>query len=160
MENKAYIEDSPILPRMLTYTMVGVFAATFICMLLTSEDVPMWIIGATAVVFVIVAILAYVARLRVRVDQDGVEVVHMFRTTTYPRDMILDKRLGELADIRNYSNWDLKGVKRRTYTRVGDDCGVALKIKGKTVVVISSADHEALFAHVPTEIREEDPQDA
>ena len=61
----------------------------------------------------------------------------------------------ELGEIRSYSNWSLKGVKHQNFARVGEEYGVALKVKGMRVVTISSGDHETLFARIPVESKEE-----
>ena len=62
---------------------------------------------------------------------------------------IIEVRIGELNVIKNYSNWTLKGVKYRTYSAVGEDMGVGLKITGKRVIYLSTKDPEALAAALP-----------
>jgi hypothetical protein len=64
---------------------------------------------------------------------------------------IFDSRQGELALIRSYSAWDLKGVKHKAYMAVGDDLGVAMKLTGKRVVTVSVQDPEAMAKHLPRE---------
>ncbi len=153
MVDHTYTEDAPLLSRTLTYILAGTLVATLVCMFVTS--VPSWMSIVSAVVFAIIIVFVWLARLSVKVSSEGVEVRYLFRRRNYPADTILDKRCGELTAIRNYSNWNLKGVKHRAFTRIDDEYGVALKLKGKQVVVISSADHERMFENVPVEIVEE-----
>lgn len=160
MEDCGFTESSPLLPRKLTYLLAALFGATvlFMAAMVVSGigDMPAWMLWTSAVVFVAVTLFALFARLDVSVSDEGVDVMFIVKRSSYPRDDILDKRHGDLGDIKSYSNWSLKGVKHTTYSRVGDECGVALKLKGKRVVVISSARAEEMFRCVPTEIIEED----
>lgn len=159
MEDAPYRESAPLLPRNLAYIVAAVLAATLVCMVateyLTDAEMPSWVIAATAVIFVAAVAFMLAARMDVEVGPEGVTIRYLFRTRTYPRDQILDKRSGDLEDIRNYSRWNLKGVSHRSYTRIGDECGVALKLKGKMVVVFSSADPDRACGLVPTEVPED-----
>ena len=69
----------------------------------------------------------------------------MFRKTVVRGDEVIDVRQGDLTEIRNYGNWNLKGVKHRSFSRVGDDEGVAMKLMGKRVVVVSTSEPERVF---------------
>lgn len=157
MEGDAYREGGPLLPRQLTCVLAIVLVAALACMAwtayFTDSGTPSWTVPVTAVVFAVVIAFAWAARLDVAVSDGGVEVTYLFKTVSYPRDEILDKRVGEVDEIKNYGNWNLKGVKHKLYSRVGDEDGVAIKLKGKRVAVISSADAEELFARVPLEER-------
>lgn len=160
MEDDAYREGGPLLPRQLTYILAAVLVATLGCMaymeLATDAGMPGWTVPVSAVVFAIVIVFAWVARLDVEVSDAGIEIKYLFRTVSLPRDEILDKRVGDLDQIKNFATWNLKGVKHRLYSRVGEEGGVAVKLKGKRVAVISSADPEAMFARVPLEVREDE----
>lgn len=155
MDESAYVENGPLLPRKLTYVLSAILLATLVCMAVTNSDLPAWMLGTTAVLFLIVIAAAFWASLGVEVSSDKVVIRYLFKTYELTRDMILDKRCRELSEIRSYSNWSLKGVKHQNFARVGEEYGVALKIKGMRVVTISSYDHETLFARIPVESEEE-----
>ncbi len=164
MQDMTYTEDAPILPRLLTYILAGVLLSTLACMavmdLFTNSGMPSWMIPVTLIIFIVVLVIVWFAKFGVKVTSEGVEVNYLFKKYFYERDRIIDKRCGDLEDIKCYSKWDLKGVKRKTFIRIGDENGVALKIKGMEVVVISSSDYETLFEAVPVEIIEEGSEDA
>lgn len=150
-----YRESNPILPRNLTYIVAIVLIATLAFMALSDpvmgDGPPVWMTAVSAVVFVIVIAILLILRMDVDVFDDRIEVVYAFRHIRVEGREVIDVRHGDLGDIRNYGNWNLKGVKHRAYTRIGEDGGIALKLLGKRVVVLSSADPEALFAAVPRE---------
>lgn len=155
MEDALFEESTPLLPRKLTYITAALLGATLVFMVVMDltggTSMPLWMVEVSAVLFAAIVVFLWIARMTVTVTSDGVSVSYIFRRMTFPRDDILDKRRGELSEIRHYSNWSLKGVKHNAYTRIGEDNGVALKLKGKRVVVLSSADPENLFETVPTE---------
>lgn len=155
MEDDTFREGGPLLPRNLTYVVAAVFAATLACMALTTDSLPSWTLPVTAAAFIVVLAFLWVARLDVEASPEGLRVRHLFKVREFPRDQILDKRTGELDQIRSYANWNLKGVKHSLYSRIGEEYGVAVKLKGKRVVVVSSEDAERLFACVPLEVRED-----
>lgn len=155
MDESAYVERGPLLPRKLTYVLSAILLATLVCMAVTDSDLPAWMLSTTAVLFLIVIAAAFWTSLGIEVSSDKVVIRYLFKTYELTRDMILDKRCGELGEIRSYSNWSLKGVKHQNFARVGEEYGVALKVKGMRVVTISSGDHETLFARIPVESKEE-----
>ena len=155
MDESAYVECGPLLPRKLTYVLSAILLATLVCMAVTSSNLPAWMLGSTAVLFLIVMTAAFWASLGVEVSSNKVVIRYLFKTYELTRDMILDKRCGELSEIRSYSNWSLKGVKHQNFARVGEEYGVALKVKGMRIVTISSSDHETLFVRIPVESEEE-----
>ena len=53
--------------------------------------------------------------------------------------------------IRSYDGWNLKGVKHKAYMAIGEDLGVAVKLTAKRVMVLSSAEPEALYDVLPKE---------
>lgn len=156
MADVLYEENGPILPRNLAWILTGVLVATLAFMCIMHSDIGWTGIAVVAVFFIAAIALAFCLRLSVTVTEEGVEMLYMIRRRTFPRDTILDKREGRLEDIRSYSQWDLKGVSHKSYLRTGDEDGVALKLKGKAVVVISSADPDAFYAAVPIEIMDGD----
>ena len=155
MEDPSRRESAPLLPRNLAWILAAVLVATLACMAytayLTDSGMPSWIVPLSAVVFLAAILLCFAARMDVEVSGDGVRVTYLFRRREYPRDQIIDKRFGDLENIRNYSQWNLKGVSHKSYTRVGEEGGVALKLKGKRVVVFSSSDPEGMYGIVPVE---------
>ena len=116
-----YRESRPIMPRNLTYLVAAVLLATLAFMALseslTGAGMPVWMIAASAVVFIIIIVALLVLRLDLVIYGDRV--------------------------------WNLKGVKHRSYTRIGDECGIAMKVTGKRVVVVSTQDPEAAAGAVP-----------
>lgn len=156
-----YRESRPILPRNLAYLSAAVLIATLAFMVFSEyvldAHMPSWTIPLTAVVFVIIIVVLLVLRMDLEIYPDKVVITHAFRKTVVEGREILDVRSGDLTEIRNYGGWNLKGVKHRTFSRIGDDEGVALKVMGKRVVVFSTEDPEHVHAIVP---REERPADA
>ena len=154
MEDAVYREENPLLPRNLTYILASVLIVAVIAMPISGAE--MWMTAASALIFAVAIVFCLIAKLRVDVYPDRMEVAHLFRTRIYGRDEMLEKRCGELADIRSYSNWDLKGVKRLNYARIGEDSGVAIKVRGMRIVTISSQDPESLLASIPTADKEDE----
>ena len=150
-----YRESSPILPRNLAYVVAAVLIATLAFMAVSEPlfgaGMPVWMIAVSAVVFAAVTVLLLVLRMDVEVYGDAVEITYAFRRVRVEGREVIDVRRGELGAIRNYANWNLKGVKHRSYTRIGEDEGVALKLLGKRVVVFSTTDPEGVYAIVPRE---------
>lgn len=157
--NELFDERAPLLPRPLSYIVLAVLATTAVFIVISGSKMDSVLIVLTVAIFAVAILISWFAELRVSVYDDCVVVRNVIREQKYDRDDILDKRCGELSDIRSYSPWSLKGVKHQSFSRVGEDYGVAIKLKGKRVVVISSGDHKALFESIPVEIREES-QDA
>jgi len=151
MDDPIYREDRPLMPRNLSLTVAAVLASTLVCMLICGSSVPSWTIAASAAIFAAAVLICFAAKLDVSVYPDRVEILFVTKRIVIPREEILDKRAGELGDIRSYSNWNLKGVKHQNFSRVGDDDGVSLKLMGKRVVTVSSADCRSLLDAIPTE---------
>jgi len=150
-----FYEARPLLPRNLAYIAIGVFAATlaFAAVMQFATDIEFtpWALPVLAVVLVIVMVLSLTLRHAVSVTEEAVTIVQGYRRISIPMAEIFDSRFGELGLIRSYSDWDLKGVKHRAYMAVGDDLGVAMKLTGKRVVVVSVQDPEAMTKHLPRE---------
>ena len=141
-----YRESRPILPRNLAYLSAAVLIATLAFMVFSEyvldAHMPSWTIPVTAVVFVIIIVVLLVLRMDLEVYPDKVVITHAFRKTVVEGREILDVRSGDLTEIRNYGGWNLKGVKHRTFSRIGDDEGVALKVMrsnriGTTTLLVS-----------------------
>ena len=148
-------ESRPIMPKMLTYILAGILLATVAFMAVSKYmldvDMPDWAIPLLLVISVVTILVTVFARLTVTVDDDGLTVVYAVRTVKVPFDEIIDCRQGELALIRSYDKWNLKGVKHKAYMAIGEDLGVAVKLTAKRVLVVSSADPEALYDLLPKE---------
>ena len=156
-----YRESRPILPRNLAYLAAAVLIATLAFMVFSQyvldTQMPSWTIPASAVIFAVIIIVLLVLRLDLEVYGDRVEITYVFRRIVIEGSEVIDVRRGDLTEIRNYGNWNLKGVKHRSYSRIGDDEGVAMKLMGKRVVVVSTSKPETVFGLVPR-APEEEPQ--
>ena len=155
-----YSESRPVLPRNLTYLVAVVLIATAAFMTISPSmfgtEMPSWSIPVTWILFVIVIALLLVLRMDVSIDSETVRIVYCFRTVTVSMGEIIDSRFGDLTEIRNYGQWNLRGVKHRSYVRIGDDDGVAMKVRGKRVIVFSTADAEVVCAMLPKDAPKED----
>ena len=154
----SFRESRPILPKQLFLVMTGVLLSSLAFMaatvLLLHSDMPAWSLPVTAALFLAIIIVCALMKLDVECTEKGVSIRYIVRKVFIPREDIIGKRRGELGEIRNYGSWNLKGVSHKTYSVIGDDMGVALKIKGKRVVVVSSQRAEELFDAVPVEKEE------
>ena len=146
-------ESRPVLPRPLAYAMAAVLLATSAFMAVSryamGVDMPGWALPAVTVVFLVIIVLTFVLRYEVTVRDDGIEVLHCHKRTRVPTDEVLDRRAGELALIKRYDGWNLMGVKQKAFTAVGDDDGVAVKLTGYRVLVLSTARPDELEAAIP-----------
>ncbi len=162
--DQPYRESRPILPRNLTYVVAVVLMATVAFMAFSvyflNVEMPSWSIPVTAILFIIVIAALLVIRMDVEVDGESVRIVHAFRTVTVPMGDIIDSRHGDLTAIRSYGGWNLKGVRHRTYSRIGDEEGVAMKLVGKRVVVFSTSDPERVSAMLPKDGQAADGREA
>ena len=154
-----YRESRPILPRNLAYLAAVVLIATLAFMVFSQyvldTQMPSWTIPASAVIFAVIIVVLLVLRLDLEVYGDRVEITYVFRRTVIEGSEVIDVRRGDLTEIRNYGNWNLKGVKHRSYSRIGDDEGVAMKLMGKRVVVVSTSEPETVFGLIPRAPEEE-----
>lgn len=154
-----FTESRPIMPKDLTLITAGVLLATLAFMAISrifmDIDMPLWTVLASAVLFIAVIVVLFVLKMDVTVSASGVEIVYAFRKIQIPAEEIIDLRKGELGDIRNYANWNLKGVKHRSFTCIGDDFGVALKLLGKRVVVFSTTTPDEAFEAISSIRKEE-----
>ena len=69
----------------------------------------------------------------------------------------VSRRVARLEDeniIKNYSDWTLKGVKYKTYSVIGLDLGIGLKVTGKRVFFMSAEDPERIASLLPKEEKE------
>ncbi len=150
----SFTESRPVIPRMLSALLAAVFASTAVFMIVMKyvfgSDIPEWSIAAVAAVFALISAACFLIRFEVTVTEDDIRIRYILKRITIPFDTVIDKKTGDMTAIRNYGSWNLKGVKHKTYSAVGEESGVALKLTGKRVVVISSGDPGKLFSLIPT----------
>lgn len=148
-------ESRPIMPLQLTYVLSAVLIATVAFMAISKyaldTDMPGWAIPVVAVVFVVIIVLSFVLKLSVMINDDGMDIQYAIRKVHIPMDEFIDRRVGEMSLIKSYDNWNLKGVKHRIYAAIGEDDGVAMKLTGKRVLVLSSKDPQAIADLLPTD---------
>ena len=141
------------MPRNLTIILAAVLIVTVASMAVTKyvygSDIPEFPIIAAAIIFAIAIMFCFISKFTISIYDDRIEITHILRKVTVKFEEIIEVRIGELNVIKNYSNWTLKGVKYRTYSAVGEDMGVGLKITGKRVIYLSTKDPEALAAALP-----------
>ena len=155
----SFRESRPILPKKLFLVLTAVLLSTLafmVCMVLIfHSDMPAWSLPVTAILFMVIILFCSLTKLTVECTGEAVSIRYIVRKVVIPYKEIIDKKWGELGEIRNYGSWNLKGVSHKTYSVIGDDYGVALKLLGKRVVVVSSQEAEKLFRTIPVEKKEE-----
>ncbi len=148
-----YQESHPVLPRNLSIILTIVLAATWLFMIVYKfvyyPELPDLALIVTGVAFAIACVMCFLMNFSVRVYEDSIEMKYLFFRVQLPKEQIIDTRTGELNIIKNYSDWTLKGVKYKTYSVIGLDLGVGLKVTGKRVFFFSAEDPEAISALLP-----------
>jgi len=151
----SFNESRMVLPKNLALLLTAVLIATVAAMACTKlwyyKEMNEWSIYACAIIFAIAIVLCFLMRYSVTVYEDRIEVFYIVKKTVIPMEDIIDTKVGEITVIKNYANWNLKGVKYKTYSAIGDEYGVGLKLTGMRVFYLSSKDHEALYALLPKE---------
>lgn len=151
----SYQESRMILPKNLAILLSAMLVITWLAMLVTKfayyDGMSMTAILICGVFFAICVIACFAARYSVTVYEDRVEIFHVFRRVTISKAEIITTRIGEMNQIKNYSDWNLKGVKYRTYSVVGEEMAVGLKVTGKRVYYLSAENPEAIAALLPKE---------
>lgn len=153
-----YQESHMVLPKNLAFITAGIFAATLLFMIVYKfafyPDMPAVAIVCVAISFILVCLVCFLLKFTVSVYDDRIEMRYAFSTTSIPREQIIDTRTGELNIIKNYSDWTLKGVKYKTYSVIGLDLGIGLKVTGKRVFFMSAEDPEHIASLLPKEEKE------
>lgn len=146
-------ESRPVLPRqlaiILTLTLLATLAFMALMPYFTSSNMPGWMLGVTAVLFIIVIAVSFIPKMDVEVFDDSLVITHIFRKIEIPFEEILDKKFGSVYQIRNYGSYNLKGVKHRFYSVIGDDDGVAVKLTENRVVVFSTPNAQEIHDMLP-----------
>ena len=149
----SFKESRPIIPRRLSMILGAVLLLTvgFMAAMRAAGDMdmPSWAIPVTLVAFLAVIAICALPRLEVECSDGKVRIRYALKRMEIPFGDIIDKKRGDINEIRNYGSWNLKGVKHMTYAAVGDERGVAMKLAGKRVVVVSCEDADALFDVLP-----------
>ena len=144
-----------LLPKNLAVVLSVMLLVTWASMVATKylyySGMSTWAIAIAGIAFVIIIVLVFWMRFTVKVFDDRVELTYILRTATIPKEEIIDTRYGELNVIKNYANWNIKGVKYRTYSVIGEELGVGLKVTGKRVFFFSCSDPDAVAALLPKE---------
>ncbi len=153
-----YQEKRPILPLQLTYVLTAVLVATVAFMVFSrfvlDTAMPTWAIPVVALVFAIIIVGCFTLKFSVVITEDAIDVQYAVKKLHIPMDEVIDRRVGEIAAIKSYDNWNLKGVKHRSYVAIGEDDGVALKLTGKRVLVLSSVDPQSIAELLPRDDKE------
>ncbi|MGN0098425.1 MAG: hypothetical protein ACI38Y_03750 [Candidatus Methanomethylophilaceae archaeon] len=151
-------ETRPVMPFQLTCVLAGVLVATVVFMVFSryvlDTAMPGWAIPVVAVVFAVIIVLCLIGRFSVTVTDDAVDVQYFLKKIHIPMEEIIDRRAGEIAAIKSYDRWNLKGVKHKVCVAIGEDDGVALKLTGKRVLVLSSKDPQTLQDLLPRDDKE------
>jgi len=150
----SYQESRMILPKNLAILLSAMLVVTWIAMVVTKyaySDLPTVALIICGVVFAICVILCFAMRFSITVYDDRIEIFYIVKRTTIPKSEIITTRTGEINLIKNYSDWNLKGVKYKTYSAIGEEMGIGLKVTGKRVFYLSSKDPEAIAALLPKE---------
>ncbi len=155
----SFRESRPILPKKLFLILTAVLLSTLAFMAIMvfafHSTMPAWSLPVTAILFMVIIMFCALMKLTVECTEDYISIQYTVKKVVIPYTDIIDKKFGDLGDIRNYGSWNLKGVSHKTYSVIGDEMGVALKLLGKRVVVISSQDAKGLFKVIPVEKKEE-----
>ena len=150
----SYQESRMILPKNLAILLSAMLVVTWIAMVVTKyaySDLPTMALIVCGVVFAVCVILCFAMRFSITVYDDRIEIFYIVKRTTIPKSEIITTRTGEINLIKNYSDWNLKGVKYKTYSAIGEEMGIGLKVTGKRVFYLSSKDPEAIAALLPKE---------
>lgn len=144
-----------ILPKNLAILLSAMLVITWLAMIVTKfayyDGLSTTAIVICGVFFAICVILCFAMRYSVTVHEDRIEIFHIIKRATILKEEIITTRTGEMNIIKNYSDWNLKGVKYRTYSVVGEEMAIGLKVTGKRVYYLSSKDPEAIAALLPKE---------
>ena len=150
-----YMESRRLLPRnlsvLLAVTLIAAWASILVTKMFYYDGIPDIALAVCGVVFAATIILCFVLRFDITVYEDRIEIFYIYKTTVITKPEIIDTRVGELNLIKNYSAWNLKGVRYRTCSAIGEDMGIGLKVTGKRVLYLSSKDPEAIASHLPKE---------
>lgn len=148
----SYRESRMILPKNLAIIAALMLIASYAAILVTdyfydcSSDA---INIACGVVFLIAIVICFALRFTTEIYGDRIELKYIVKKTVIPFEQIIETKTGELNIIKSYTAWSLKGVKYHTYSAVGEDMGVGLKVTGKRVYYFSTTDPDTVASLLP-----------
>jgi len=118
------------------------------CCFIESVMVPPWMFALTSVIFGGVIIFFAALKLRVQI-KDSVVTVRFLKRYVIPFGEILDHKVDDIDVVRNFSGWGLKKVTIKNCICAGYEKGIALKVAGRKVIVISLSDPERFASLLP-----------
>ena len=146
------------MPLQLTYVLTAVLVATVAFMVFSrfvlDTAMPTWAIPVVALVFAIIIVGCFTLKFSVVITEDAIDVQYAVKKLHIPMDEVIDRRVGEIAVIKSYDNWNLKGVKHRSYVAIGEDDGVAVKLTGKRGRVLYAVDPQTIAELLPRDDKE------
>jgi len=156
--DQEFHESRTILPRNLIIIMTAALAVSWLSMIFTKffyySGIPDWTIYVFGAVCAIAIVISVFAKYSADIYGDRIDVTYLFRTTSIPKEQIIDTKVGDIDIIKNYSDWTLKGVKYKTFSAVGEERAIGLKVTGKRVFYLTTSDPEAMAALLPKEEKE------
>ncbi len=151
----SFVESRTIMPKNLAIIVALMLLAAWASMIVTKylyyEDMSLAVIAICGAAFLITIVICFLLKFSVEIYDDRIEIIYIFRKTVIPKEQIIDTKSGELNVIKSYTAWSLKGVKYHTYSAIGEDLGVGLKVTGKRVYYLSTKDPDAMLSLLPKE---------
>jgi hypothetical protein len=148
----AYEETEFLIPKIAFQMLVLILVATdvflLVCAVTGIGDTPMWMFYASTAIFAAAILIFYMLRLHISVDDEKITIKYL-KKIEIPFSDIIDTKTGDIDIIRNYSGWGMKNVKFKNYICHGYENGISLKLMGKRVITLSTADPEAIAALIP-----------
>jgi len=149
---KTFEEVQNILPKDAFVIMSVVLIATdvfiLICCFIESLNIPLWVFGATSVIFAAIIVFCLSVKLRIFVE-NGVIHIRFLKRYAIPFGEIIDHKVGDIDVIRNYSGWGIKKVTFKNLICAGYDNGVSLKLTGRRVFTLSIGDPDTFASLLP-----------
>ncbi|MCL2148877.1 MAG: hypothetical protein FWH47_06025 [Methanomassiliicoccaceae archaeon] len=149
---KVFEEAQDVLPRDAFLIMASALTATaafmLVCCFIEPLGVRPWMAAVAATVFAAAIVFCKAVKLRVSVE-DGVIRVRLLKGYAIPFGEVIDHRVGDMDEIRNYSGWGTKKVSYKNLVCAGCDRGVSLKLTGRRVLTISLRDPEGFASILP-----------
>lgn len=147
-----YEEIQNVLPKnafiMLTAVLVATDIFLLICHFIESIGTPLWMFGATSVIFAAIILFCFFLKLKIRIEDDAVHI-RFLKRYDIPFSDIIDYKTGDIDIIRNYSGWGIKKVTFKNLISAGYDQGVSLKLMGRRVITVSVSDPETFVSFLP-----------
>ncbi len=150
-----YQESRMVLPKNLAIILTLVLAATWAFMAVYKfvyyPDIPDAAIIAVGAAFIVCCLICFLLKFTITIDDEKITMKYAFMKSEVPKEQIIETRMGEFNIIKNYSDWTLKGVKYKSYSVIGEEMGVGLKVTGKRVFFMTTTNPEAIIGLLPKE---------